>query len=69
MRLVIAPEPAAWVEPLLASLPRGETVVIAPWRQAPRAWRLARGLSRRTAVADMDVAQTDIVKNAEFFAD
>lgn len=51
MKLVIAPEPAAWVEPLIESLPRGETVVIAPWRQAPRAWRVARGLSRRTAAA------------------
>lgn len=51
MRLVIAPEPAAWVEPLLESLPRGETIVMAPWRQSPRAWRVARGLSRRTAAA------------------
>jgi hypothetical protein len=51
VKLVIAPEPAAWVEPLLESLPRAETVLIAPWRQAPQAWRVARGLSRRTAVA------------------
>lgn len=51
MRLVIAPEPAVWVEPLIESLPRGETVVLAPWRQSPRAWRVARGLSRRTAMA------------------
>ncbi|MDP1916041.1 MAG: hypothetical protein Q8L14_07340 [Myxococcales bacterium] len=51
MRLVIAPEPAAWVEPLIESLPRGETIVIAPWRESPRAWRVARGLSRRTAAA------------------
>lgn len=51
MRLVLAPEPAAWVEPLLESLPREETVLLAPWRQAPRAWRVARGLARRTAVA------------------
>ncbi|MDP3231599.1 MAG: hypothetical protein Q8N26_02395 [Myxococcales bacterium] len=51
MKLVIAPEPAAWVEPLIESLPRGETVVFAPWRQSPRAWRVARGLARRTAAA------------------
>lgn len=50
MRLVIAPEPAPWLDPLLESMPGGELVVIAPWRQAPLGWRVARGLARRAAV-------------------